>query len=165
MKKNIIVNILCTALGSVVGYLTGSKRTKAKVYEQIIQSEEKGDKYYASFMVAHEWLKIKQNGGNIKSFFIQNNYQKVAIYGMGYLGERLYVDLIDTEIEVVYGIDRRADAMKDNLQILTLEDELPKVDAIVVAAPYYFDEIFTDLRKLVDYPIINLEDVVCEFTI
>lgn len=164
MKKNIVASILGTAVGAVAGYTVGTKRTRARVYKQITQGEERGDKYYLSFMVAHEWLKIKQNGGKIESFFIQNNFQRVAIYGMGYLGERLYIDLLDTGIEVAYGIDRRADASNDNLQILTLDDELPKVDAIVVAAPYYFDEIFMDLRKLVDYPIINLEDIVCEFT-
>ena len=79
---------------------------------------------------------------------------------MSYLGERLLDELKDTGIVVRYGIDKNAQNIYADVEIKSLDDELPEVDAIVVTAVYFFDEIEEELSKRVEYPIISLEDVV-----
>lgn len=95
-------------------------------------------------------------------FFTQNSYKTVAIYGMKELGERLYDELKDSEIEVKYVIDKNADTIYADVDVIEPEDTLEDVDVIVVTAIHYFDEIEEALGAKVDYPVISLEDVVYE---
>ena len=55
----------------------------------------------------NQWLIIKQEGKSVDAYFKENNYKKIAIYGMGYAGRRLLDDLKGTGIEVVYTVDRK----------------------------------------------------------
>ena len=65
-------------------------------------------------------------------------------------------------IEVEYGIDRNADAFFTDIDVLSLDDSLADVDAVVVTAITYFDEIRKALCCKVDCPIISLEDIINE---
>ena len=68
----------------------------------------------------------------------------------------------DTNVEVVYGIDKKADSIYLDKKILTVEDELEEVDVIVVTAITFFDEIEKTLKNKVECPIISLEDILYE---
>ena len=96
------------------------------------------------------------------SFFIQNGYKTVAIYGMKELGERLYDELKNSEIAVKYVIDQNADAIYADVDVVAPEDSLEDVDVVVVTAIHYFEEIESMLGEKVDYPIISLEDIIYE---
>lgn len=45
----------------------------------------------------------------MKDYFLRNGYKKITIYGMRYVGETLLDELKNSEINVVYGIDKNAD--------------------------------------------------------
>ena len=113
------------------------------------------------FHVFDKWMKIKHEGKSLQKYFDDNRIKTVAIYGMGSLGERLYEDLKTTDIEVVYAIDRKAAVIKiEGLKIVTLEDSLDKVDAVIVTPIHLFYGIEADLEKVMEADIISLEDVV-----
>ena len=95
----------------------------------------------------NQWLKLRQEGRSLVEYFEKNEYKTVAIYGMKELGERLYDELSGSNIEVLYAIDKRADRIYANVDIVTPEEEL-------------FDDIEEVLASKVDYPIISIEDVV-----
>ena len=78
------------------------------------------------------------------------------------LGERLYDELKDSDIKVLYAIDKNADAIYAEVDVLTPDDDLPEVDLIVVTPVHYFDEIEEMLADKVDCPVISIEDVVYE---
>lgn len=109
-----------------------------------------------------KWLEIEQKGQSIRSYFTQNGYKTVAIYGMKELGERLFDELKDSEIEVKYIIDKNADAMYAEVDIVKPDEELDEVDVIVVTAVHYMDEIEEMLEEKVEYPIVSLMDIVNE---
>ena len=81
---------------------------------------------------------------------------------MGYAGETLIDELKNTNTNVRYGIDKNADSLYSEVDIVTMEDELENVDAIVVTAITFFDEIAEKLEEKVDCPIISLEDILYE---
>ena len=81
---------------------------------------------------------------------------------MSYAGETLLDELRDSEIEVAYGIDNRADSIYLDLDIVTMEDDLEEVDAVVVTAITYFEEIVEALERKLDCPILSLEDILYE---
>ena len=76
------------------------------------------------------------------------------------LGERLEAELNGSDIQVRYVIDQNADNINIKLPKYTVSDDLPEVDAVVVTAVYYYQDIEETLSRKVDYQIISLEDVV-----
>lgn len=113
----------------------------------------------ANYNTLKRWFVLKQRGRELFTYFEKNDYFQIAIYGMSDLGRYLLEELAGSHIQVLYGIDRRAEKLTVGLPVLTVEDTLPRVDAIIVTAVYFFDEIDALLRQKVDYPVISLEDV------
>lgn len=157
MKKTIL-SILLTITGAVFG---------AGVAEKVLSDRQKivqqmSDKHLSLFLMMNQWVKLKQEGKNLASYFEKNGYQKIAIYGMSYAGETLINELKNTNVTVAYGIDKNADSIYADIDILSMEDTLEPVDAVVVTAITFFDEIEEQLSAKIDCPILSLEDILYE---
>ena len=157
MKKS-IVSILSLLTGAAIGGGVVGKKLSLKAKK----SKGYADKHLASFLMMNQWVKVKQEGKKLSTYFEQNGYKKIAIYGMSYAGETLVDELKDTGIEIVYGIDKRADSLYADIDIISIDDLRDDVDAIVVTAITFFDEIEEMLSEKVDCPIISLEDILYE---
>ncbi len=157
MKKG-IVSVVSTLGGtllgaSIAGKMEGDKRRKA---------QNMSNKHFELFTMMNQWVKVKQAGKNLSSFFKERGFSRIAIYGMSYAGETLLGELQGTGIEVAYGIDRNAGSLYSDINIVSMEDVLEEVDAVVVTAITFFDEIEENLEKKLSCPIISLEDVLYE---
>lgn len=158
MKKPVI-SILSTLTGTIIGAGAVGKMTM----DEKRKIKSMSDKHLALFLMMNQWVKVKQEGKNLSSYFEKNGYKKIAVYGMSYAGETLLDELKDTGVDVAYGIDKSYDSIySDVVDIVSMEDELQKVDAIVVTAITFFDEIEEQLSKKIDCPIISLEDILYE---
>ena len=157
MKKPVI-SILSTLAGAAFGAAAVGKMSMDKTKK--IQSMS--DKHLELFKMMAQWVKAKQEGKNLASYLEQNGYKKIAIYGMSYAGETLVGELDGTGVTVAYGIDKNADSIYADIDVVTMDDDLEPVDAIVVTAITFFDEIEEQLSEKVDCPIISLEDVLYE---
>lgn len=116
----------------------------------------------ALFILMNQWVNIKQEGKSLRSYFIKNNYRRIAIYGMGEIGAHLVKELKNSDIEVLYAIDRNARNIHSDVKVVTIDDDLLTADAIVVTLTGCFDEIFDALSKRVSCPIISIEDMLNE---
>lgn len=157
MKKSIIsvVSVLGgTALGAGVARKLSLKKEK--------EAQSMSDKHLALFLMMNQWVRIKQEGKSLASYFENNNYKKIAIYGMSFAGETLVEELKGTDITIAYGIDKKADSIYADVDIVSMEDDLDEVDAVVVTAITFFDEIEEQLSDKISCPIISLEDVLYE---
>ena len=157
MKKAII-----SLVSAVAGVAVGTTIASKKMQNSNTQFQKLSDKHLALFLLMNQWVKVKQEGKNLASYFETNGYKKIAIYGMSYMGETLIDELKETDIEVAYGIDKNADGIYADIDIVSAEDELQNVDAVVVTAITYFNEIEDMLKEKIDCPIISLEDVLYE---
>ena len=157
MKKPVI-SILSTLTGAIIGAGAVGKMSMGKT--QGIKAMS--DKHLALFLMMNQWVKVKQEGKNLSRYFEQNGYKKIAVYGMSYAGETLIDELKGTGIDVAYGIDKSYDSIYSDVDIVSVEDELEKVDAIVVTAISFFDEIEEQLSEKIDCPIVSLEDILYE---
>ena len=152
-----------TALtGSVVGGIVGVGVVGKICGNEKSKIQQMSDKHLELFKMMNQWVKIKQEGKNLSFYFESNGYKTIAIYGMSYAGETLVDELRETDTQVLYGIDQRAERLYAEVDIVTLETELKEVDAIVVTAITFFDEIEEKLSSLVNCPIISLEDILYE---
>jgi hypothetical protein len=150
----------------VVSVLTGAVVGATAVGKKISKKTEKAqgyaDKHLALFLMMNQWVKVKQEGKNLSSYFENNGYNKIAIYGMSYAGETLLDELKNSNIKVAYGIDKKADSIYADVDIVTMDDDFEKVEAIVVTAITFFDEIEDKLSVKIDCPIISLKDILYE---
>lgn len=160
MKKAIM-----TLLVTMIGAVSGAVSVFVSMNRKMKKWKELNNKNDAILRVYSQWLSLKQEGKSLADYFRDNGYQKIAIYGMHYLGENLYGELINTDIEVKYAIDRNANKIFSNLDLYAPGEELAtleEVDAVVVTAFYFFDDIEELLGQYLDCPIISLQEILSE---
>lgn len=161
MKKR-FGKVFSTVAGTIVGAVAGGTAARAVSSKKMKEMTQKGAKVHQLYMAFDQWLRIRQEGKTLVEYFEQQDYKTVAIYGMKELGERLYDELEGSDITVRYIIDKNADLIYANVDVVTPDEKLDPVDVIVVTALYYFDEIEEMLSERVDCPIISLEDILYE---
>lgn len=154
----IITTVLCTLAGTAAG-AGAVGRTMGKAAAKV---ERMSEKHLALYLMMNQWVKVKQEGKNLSEYFERNGYRRIAVYGMSYAGETLVEELEGTGIEVSYGIDQRAESLYVNLEVVTMEEELKEVDAVVVTAVTYYEEIAEQLGERVSCPVLSLEDILYE---
>ena len=75
------------------------------------------------------------------------------------VGKCLYEELKDIQgVEIKYGIDQES-AYWGELEIRSLDDLLPDVDAIIVTPIFAYNEIEEILRQKTHSNIVSLDDV------
>lgn len=161
MKKGTI-SALSALTGTVVGVVAGYAAVAKVTGATESKTMQLAEKHFALFLMMNQWVKVKQEGKNLSSYFAKHGYKKIAIYGMSYAGETLLDELKDSEVQVAYGIDQNADGIYADVDIVSVEDTLEEVDAIVVTAITFFGEIEEMLGKKVKCPIVSLENILNE---
>lgn len=154
--KKLTLALVSTLGGAAVATVAVKKVTGKSTKLQQNLSE----KHLVMFLMMNQWVTVKQDGKNLADYFEEMGYKTIAIYGMSYVGERLWEELKGSEIEVKYGIDQNADFIETDMEIVTMDDKLESVDAVIVTPIFFFDEIKEKLSKKIDCPIISLEDVI-----
>lgn len=154
MKKGTI-GILSALAGAGAGAVTVSKVMGDKVADV----QKMSDKHLALFLMMNQWVRVKQEGKHLADYFTSKGYREIAIYGMSYAGQTLVEELAQSDINIKYGIDKKADAIYSEFDMCYPEDNLEKVDAVVVTTITFFDEVEELLSKQLDCPIISLEDI------
>jgi len=157
MKKGII-----GGLGIVIGVLAGSVITGRVSEKNLEKKSEKVNKFKSYYNMLNQWLVLKGQGKSLEEYFTGNGYKTIAIYGMGEMGNRLYEELKDSDIEIQYAIDKAPGAVYSELEVREAEEEMDKVDVVIVTATFAYDEIKEELEDKFTCPIISLEDVICE---
>lgn len=156
--KNGISALFGMAAGAAAGGIVAGTASAKKMKEMA----EVHAKVHELYMAFDQWLQIRQEGKTLVEYFTKNGYQTVAVYGMRELGARLCDELKGSGVTVSYAIDKNADAIYADVDVVTPDGVLADVDVIVVTAITYFDEIEEMLDEKVDCPIISLEDILYE---
>ncbi|MEZ3518140.1 MAG: hypothetical protein K1W37_23675 [Lachnospiraceae bacterium] len=154
MKKGMI-----SVVSMLVGAAAGAGAIGKMEGDRLNKTQSMSDKHLALFLMMNQWVKVKQEGKNLSEYFERNGYKRIAVYGMSYAGETLIDELKGSKIEIAYGIDQRASSIYADVDIVSAEDTLKDVDAVVVTAISFFDEIEEKISLKLDCPIISLEDV------
>ena len=124
--------------------------------------EEKQSFFHWGFQIFDKWLQIKNGGRSLTEYFEDNAIRRVAVYGLGAIGNRLIEELRQEDIEVVCGIDRKAAEIRiEELDVKTLEEDIPEIDAVIVT-PIFFYEIQKEIYRKMgrDVHVVYIEDVI-----
>ena len=120
------------------------------------------DKSEYNLQVMHKWLWLREKGIYFEDYLKKKNVQSIAIYGFGILSEHLVWELEKAEVEVKYVIDRKGNNLQTDFKVYTLEDDLPEVDMVIVAIPYYFNELIKELKNKNIKNIVSLDLLITE---
>ena len=147
MKRGTI-SVISAIAGTIVGAAIGASKASKIISEDYDKMKDLADKHRDLFLLMNQWVKIKQEGN-----------KKVAIYGLSYVGETLLDELKDSSIMLAYGIDKNADNIYADIDVVSLNDKLDEVDVIIVTAITFFDQIVEELSNKVKCPIVSIEDI------
>lgn len=159
MKKG-ISKVISVLVGGAAGAVAGGVAIGRVMGKNAKEKDEVFKKVLSYYFLYNQWLSVHQQGKSLVDYFKKNGYKTVAIYGLKELGERLYDELKDSDITVKYIIDKNADTLYADVDVVTPDEKLEPVDVIVVTAAYYYSDIEEMLYEKVDYPVVSLEDVV-----
>lgn len=129
---------------------------KDMIYERMLR-------YQRNNKAFDVWMSVRDQGKGIAEWLEKYGIEEVAIYGLGYLGRHLLVELQHSHIGVKYVIDKKADNMFAECPLYKLGDDMPKVDAIIITPTGQYDAIRTEIRRFVSYKTISLEHILTEF--
>lgn len=157
MKKPVI-----SILSALAGAILGAGAVGKASMDRTKKVQSMSDKHMALFLMMNQWVKVRQQGKKLSDYFESKGYRRIAVYGMSYAGETLLEELKDTGIMVAYGIDKKADSLYLDVNVVSMDDTLEDVDAVVVTAVTFFDEIEQQLSGKMNCPILSLEDILYE---
>ena len=156
MKKSILMGV-----SALSGAVIGASASSLKLNGIIAEKQNEKEKFRIMYQLMEKWMRIKQKGQSIETYFNTYGYKNIAIYGLGDIGKLLIIELKDSSVNVVYGIDRNANAT-DAIKIVSPNEDLENVDVIVVTAIAYFGEVDQLLSEKVQCPVISFEDIIYE---
>lgn len=123
-------------------------------------SNEHSKKMLQFYNIMDKWMELLESNKVFDNYFVENGWNKVAIYGLKELGMHLYNQLINSSVDVKFVIDKNSEELKNLcVPVYSPDSELPDVDVIVVTAPFYYKEIYAVLRKKTECRIISIEDI------
>lgn len=127
--------------------------------------QDKTKMYKEYYRLLEVWMQNLENGKKIEAYFQYNNYNQIALYGMGKMANHVIKELENTNIRVAYAIDRNPNINAD-IPILSIDEKtFPVADAIIVTPIYEYVNIERELSRILDIPVIPLDEVVRETAI
>lgn len=125
-----------------------------------IELEKKLQKSVMFYWVLTRWMDLKIRGYGIVDILNKLKIRNIAVYGYAELGQLLCSELVNTKVQVSYLLDKRVkETGIENLPVYIPQGGLPEVDAVVVTAVYYFDEIEKDLLQMGYQNIISFRNL------
>lgn len=128
--------------------------------KQVLNAEGKSRKFQKSYQCLNKWIGNLENDKHICDYLMEKRIETVAVYGYGELGRHVLAELTGSSVLVKYLIDRNYNIGRSSLPVVSPEDELEEVDAIIVTPILEYAAIEAKLQKKTDAEILSLEDII-----
>lgn len=142
-RKTFFLFMIC-----VVTLMAERNKKVAKIRENV-EKEKLIYKQEEVIRTYNKWMDHFREKKTIESFLLNNQFNTVAVYGIGRLGKQLYHELINSKVCVSYIIDQKAqlDRTYDRVRCYSPDENLPEVDMIIVTVPGEDNFIISQLKK------------------
>lgn len=138
------------------------KQTESTVWYEYNCLQNINRRYLGYWKILDRWLSLKEEGISLTTCLEKRKIHTIAVYGMGMLGKHLSKELEHSSVKIKYGIDKKAVKIQLGYPILTIEEEMPEVDAVIVTVIYEFRKIADMLKKKGFDNVLSLEDIILE---
>lgn len=99
----------------------------------------------------------------LENYFNENNYEAIAVYGLGYTGAAFVNKLYKTGIKIDAIIDKSkfGESYQNYIVIKASDYQLNPLVPIVVTSPYFYDEIRREIYKQNNaVKVLNISDII-----
>lgn len=153
--------ILCFAVFFVfIGILLGGYLAGHKYCLKLEKCREISDKHLHILRMYDVWMMAKEEKRTIEEYLIERNIKNAAIYGMSYLGVRLFQELKNTSVDILFALDVNPRIRMAGLDIYHPDEiKTKQVDGVIVTAIFCFDEIKVLLEAKGFNNIIALDEI------
>lgn len=127
-----------------------------EVWKRKIDNFKRNNRNLAVF---RKWVKIEEKGCRIAEWLKEHKFNKVAVYGYGYLGKHLVHELSEDGVDIVCILDKNPNTKHPVLNVCHEPDDILNVDVIIVTAVYYYESIQEELKKVTLSKIVSLWDI------
>lgn len=135
-------------------YQKGFKKEHIYRIDDFLKERVEQINFISSEYLNKQWDILDRAGGSIGSFLESENYQKIAVYGIDALSERLISDLKQSNLNLQYIIDNKSNKYFSDIPVFEIENELPETDIMVVCAA---DENYMNVeRKICEKNLIEV---------
>lgn len=125
------------------------------------ETESQLQKYKLFYWVLTRWMKLKMCGTNMADVLRGEGYRKIAIYGYAEIGQLLCRELCQEGFEVSYIMDKKVvESGYKGIPVYYPKAGLPEVDAVVVTAVYYYDDIRADLSGMGFGSLVSFRELI-----
>lgn len=129
-------------------------------FSEFIERNETNENMYSSYYrLLEKWMKTREDGKSSADYFEKKGYKRIVIYGLGRMANHLIYDLKYSDVKIAGAIDKAAINKYEEYPVVTLDDNIPEADCVVVTPTYEFNSIRAKLIEKTNVPIISLMDV------
>ena len=114
------------------------------------------DKFALYLNLYDRWMSLHERNITLSQCLQKKGYRNIAVYGYGNLGKHFVAEAAQAGLTVSYVIDRQKARTDEGVCVYAPEDDLPRVDAVIISAEYYINEVRKTLRKKVSVPLISI---------
>lgn len=133
------VLVISLVIGS---YIIGNISGRRNLLRRLNGKDKELKKQHNIARMYDMWLLARDKGRNIEELLKEDKIRTVAIFGLSMLGFRLWKELEESDIHVVYGIESNERITIPDLKIYRgIYDDIEKPDAVIVTAMTTYDEI------------------------
>lgn len=134
--------------------------------EEFYKKNFENERNYLKFQLLNQWLRLKNRGIRFQEFFVDQQVQKIALYGLGELGQLFAEEMAsDDLIHIEFGIDRNAREEWQGLKVYQLENLPNRVDAIIISPVIVTDEIEDEIYELLgEMKTFTIEEILYELS-
>lgn len=149
---------------SITGYTPKCVESGSESKGIAQEYERKLEQYRSYWTVLDRWLTLKEANLSLMTVFDQNHWEKIAVYGVGMIGTHLIKEINSCGKQLQYGIDGKGSRLKMSFPVYTMDEDLPKVDVIIVTVCHEYKTIKERLEKKVGYLVVSLADIIDKAT-
>ena len=153
------VIFILAAVSFSVGILYGSFKMMHIISKEMKQIQKRQDLFEGLYRPINEWFAKEQAGRTLEKYLQKKQYKRIGVYGMGNLANRIYDALDNSNIKIVCCIDENNSFYSD-VKLITLHDEFPKMDALIVTDYHLQEENLNTLKEKGSYDLLFLEDII-----
>lgn len=156
-EKTMLSFIICCSLIIVLSiWIYFLQKRQSKILRQLDDTSKSNNKNWMNYNMGVKLL--NESSIEIAKRLKQKGFSNVAVYGMGPIGRYVVKELMKNDIEVSYAIDQNAELIYADVSVYNSKDILPRTDAVIVTAIYYYEEIKDTIENKVKCPVVSLYD-------
>lgn len=156
------------------GYLEAVKKAKKKadvnaewhpdsnlLLKEVSANRRENSVLKRNYEMALSWLNLKNTDNAIAKYLREKSINIVAIYGYGTHGKLLLTELNNSDVDVLYAIDKRASYLKADIPLYAPDSEsFPKADILIISILGHYREVETALKGKIDCRMIELDELI-----